>query len=575
MSARQCAHYFWRGGDTVPQMPWEPEPDASWTPPVVPEQAGRQGDRWLVRVAEFPSGRDLGVLWDARVESVSERMRELGGNQVTISAPANAATMRMLGDPIGTSGRYSLAPMVARELLVGCSDTGLVRWRFVVRDVVQVSAGRIEVSGVGFIGGVTRDRVIGAPTRLNLLGDSGQFGPTLAGWTHVGPGTSGTASGGVDDSGYYAWIKGVPGQSWLQRSIRWQLDAQPWQVRQWFGAQAHVWLPSGLDLDGYGLLSLAVQDRATGQMWWDFRQPQGDPEMGLVDTSMPTGQWVSDGPVTARGLLPRPPYDVNLIVRLHALHGSQETRFDDVRIVRPENTSTVIARDLVEHPRALFDHAQGGRDKSSWGVNVTTGAASGTVELGRWFHEDGQSMDEALAGVCDRGVEVWDLAGPSRTVRCAKRRGSVRHDVVLNQWDVLGRVSWQSDPGAQRSSARATSAAGGLWGGSDEGAINTTQSRGQVIDVVLSGPVGVTPAQLQQWLDGQLSSLMLLPTSATVLVSASWARRVTVGDTLRVRLSDDAAGLVDWVRISQMVWSPDRGIVAIDFGTDPELGGRS
>lgn len=572
MTALAVGHYRWGGGEVLPGLPWEPEPEPGYEPPVVPVQPGRQGDRWMVRVAEFPSGRDRGVLWDARVETMAERLREMGPNHVVVSVPATPTAMRILGDQIGSTGVYHLRNMVARELIIGSTDTGRARWRLVVRDQVSVRGGRIEIPAVGIVGGLTGDRVIGAPTRLNLVGLRGRFGPMLAGWRHVGPGSSGIEAGGVDGSGFAAWVTGTPGRSYIEARVRWTLGEQPWRARQWFGAQAYVKIPTGEDLEGYGLVSLGVVDRATGKVWWPY---DGDSEMGRVDASTPEGQWISDGPVTARGLLPRPPYAVDLCIRLHATHPTKKTYYDDARIVRPENTSTSVERDLIAHPAALFGHAQQGRDKSSWGVSVVYGEPSGTVELGRWEHEDGQSMDEALEAVCGRGVEVWDQPGPGRAVRSAKRRGAVRQDLMLNPWDVLGEVQWSIDPGAQKSAARGTSAASSLWGGSDEGAIDTSQSRGQIIDVVLSGPVGMLPSQLVQWLRGQLSSLALLPATTTVLVSESWARRVAVGDSLRVRLRSDAAGHVDWMRVAQMVHMPGRGLCAVDLGTDPERGGRS
>lgn len=571
MSVRAASHYRWRGWASVPSVPYLPPVP----PALVPVQPGGQGERWRVRVAEFPSGVDRGVLWDAVVESDTKRLRELGPHEARLSVPATPTAMRILGDPIDGTDLYSLDGLIAREFLVGSDRAGAVDGRYVVRDEATVRAGRIEIPLVGFVGGLTSDRVIGAATRLNLLGGRGRFGSSLSGWTHVGPGTSGTSAGGVDGSGFYAWVKGTPGETYIEARVRWQLGEQPWDVRQWFAAQSYVWLPGGLDIDGYGLVSLGVRDRASGKVWWDFRQAGGDSGMGLVDESMPTGRWVDDGPVVAQGLLPRPPYDVDLLVRLHAVDETEEVRFDDVRLVRPENTSTGVERDLVSHPRSLFAHAQAGRGKSPWGITVQTGDETGTVELGRWMHEDGQTLDEALNALGGRGVEVWDLSGPGRSVMASARRGAVREDVVLNPWDVLGEVVWAMDLGRIKSAARASSAAASLWGGADEGAVDISQSRGQVIDVTLAGPAGMLPAQLVQWLEGELSSLALLPSSLTVLVSAEWARRVVVGDTLRVRARSGSAGLTDWMRVTQIARHHRRGIAAVDLGTDPELGGRS
>jgi hypothetical protein len=166
-------------------------------PPTVPTQPLAAGERWLVRVGEFPGHTDRGLIWDAEIVP-SIRLFELGGNEVTITCPASDHNMRVLGDPIGGYTQaglrlYSTKQAIKRELIVGSTLTGKARWRFVIRDPWEVSGSTITIKAKGIVGGLTSDRVIGAPTRNNKLDPIGtrrgsfEHGD-LTGWRVVGTG---------------------------------------------------------------------------------------------------------------------------------------------------------------------------------------------------------------------------------------------------------------------------------------------------------------------------------------------------------------------------------------------------
>lgn len=570
MPALRSGHYRHRAYGLQVAEPWADQPTDGFVP--VPAQPGEQGERLLVAVAEFPSGARRGVLWDARIESLQERARELGPNTLTFSVPANPASLAILGDPVdGAPGVYHLRNTIAREYVVGSNRERMVRWRFFARDRARVVGDRIEVSAVGIVGGLTRDRIVGPPTRLDLLGGKGWFGSgTLTGWTLHGGASGGIEAGGTDGDGWSAWVTGIPGQSYLSAIVRLRVEDEGWRGRQWFSTSGRVKIPSGEDLSDYRLMSLYVWDVRKGEFSYPFSDGS-DPYAAVVEGDVRGGEWGEV--VTAEGRLPEPPYLVDLQVRLWATHPTKRTYFDQVELFRPENTSTGVSVDLTRHMGTLFAAAQQGRDRSPWGVTVEYGAAAGVSAVGTWMHGDAIRMDDALDEVAGQGCDVWDVAGPSRRVRAAKRRGSVRNDIVIRSSDILGTVEWEIDPGAQATAVRGLSSAT-AHGGADEAAVDTSQSRGQVIDVALPAPVGMTATALRRWCQSQLSSLMLLPATTTVLLPWDLGWRVRVGDTVRVVLQAGAAAHVDWMRVTQWVPHPDRRFIAVDLGTDPEMGGR-
>ena len=77
-----------------------------------------------------------------------------------------------------------------------------------------------------------------------------------------------------------------------------------------------------------------------------------------------------------------------------------------------------------------------------------------------WRYDDNPPMDECLEALCaeEPPFEVWDDATNGRNVAVALRRGEVRDDIRIQPWDVLARVSWVVDPGAQRTAVRGQNA---------------------------------------------------------------------------------------------------------------------
>lgn len=583
------AVYGATGGVLLPSIPTEPEPEPGYVPPVPPDVPGAAGDEWRVAVGGFPAKRStdgpLGavILWGATVRPVI-RDRRSGGNSVEVTAPANEQTMRILGLPYtGEVYRgvqlYTPKNAASWELFVGSSLDGLTRWRFVVRDRIEVSDGQVHIRGVGFVGGLTADRIIGAPERVNLLiKDLPRVeNDPSTGWVAHGSGTAtGVVSGGPS-SDAVRWVTGKPDRfHYIEKTVPWSEGAHPWG-RQRVAGQALVKLPSGgLDIDDYGLVTVAVF-HADGTQFWPTKNGAGpDGQAGIVTSDMVRGSWITD-PVIGFGFLPPPPMNVTIRLRLHPVDESEKVYYDAREIIRRENTSTVDPVDLTHHVVQLFDHAQNGRDKkfeggSAWKITTTTGTPSGTEEVGTWWHEDGQQMDDALEAIGGRGVDIWDLPGPGRVVKASKRRGSKREDLIVHDWDVCGEPSWAVDIGALRTAIRATSSLSSVWGGSDEGAINRSAAGGQVIDAVISSPAGMTPKQLRAWARERLATLSVVPLTCTLPLRWQVGARLSVGDSVRVAISSNAAAQKDWMRVTE--WSPqfDRRFVQVTFGTDPDDG---
>lgn len=567
MTSLPCAVHDWIGGTTLPTVPTLPE---TGEPPRAAPQPGAQAERWRVAVASFPSGAFRGVLWQASIESMPSRARHLGGNSIRITVPATPTVMRILG--VARSGWtdrggrqvYSLRGAGRLELVVGSDLDGLARRRFYVRQQITVADGVVTINGVGIIGGLTSDRVIGAPTRLNLIRSNASFEQgTLAGWRLHGGVTAQVVDGGVDGAKCVR-VRGPVG-AYLERKVEYSQTPQPWG-RQRIAGTAMVRLPSGLDIDDFALVTIAVYS-GDKQVWPDARR--GDPEAGVVTSDMVRGSWITDA-VIGVGYLPTPPYTATVCLRLYPVDEAEWTYFDDAQIIRRENTSTTVPKDLVDHPQALFHHAQAARGKSDWGVGVVEGAPTGIVEVGTWWHEDGTSMNEALEKLGGRGLDMWDLPGPGRRVAVAKRQGRIRNDLRVHEWDMI-KPRYGLDPGAQRTAARAVSAAGSIWGGADEGLILDDDL---VIDVILTGPSGMTPSQLKKWLREQLAPLTKVPVSSTVRLRWPVGILIEVGDTIWLPLRSRSAGEDGWYRVTET--DPDlKGFRYVDVtvGRDPEMEG--
>lgn len=568
-----CGHQGLTGGEIGARIPTTPEPGPGYTPPVY---TGATGERLRALVGAFPTPTPAHPapvqLWDARVQ-VDIRSREAGGNSVSVTAPASLQNMRLLGDRV-TDELYTSADAVSRQLIVGSTGDGKARWRFVIRDPWEHRGNTVSIKGVGIVGGLDGDVVIGAPTRLNLLGsDVGNFqSGTLAGWRTRGVIQAQVVSGGPA-GGHMVRLRGVPNtRNYIEAKVRYvEPQARPWG-RQKIAGSTYVQLPGpGLDIDEYTLASIAVTRPDGGEVY-----PNGpDEEAALVEGEMKRGSFTSD-PLEAYGYLPSATtaFAVDVWLRLYPTDEVQWTYFAGNSIFRRENTSTVYDVDLVEHVRRLWDHAQTGRDKKPKSVVVSTGTPSGVTKVGTWWHEDGQSLPEAIDALCGQGIEVYDYPSGSLEVRATKRRGSVRNDLQINPWDIYGTVRYQNDPGAIRTRLRATSGAGSVWGGADVGAVRTAAANGQAIDVVVSGPTGMTPTELQRWADSRLTDMLVRQITCTILVSWQTGQRIGVGDTIRPTLVAGASIHRDWMRVHG--WSPDPDLrwVALDLGTDPQLGGR-
>lgn len=593
--------YDWAGGVVSQPIPWIGDPGPGDEPATVPDQPGAAGERWLVATQLFPFGGVPVVLWGAKVTALAIKDLRLGANAVTVTVPATPVNMRILGQQMSEfdpQGRHlhSMGDAVRWEILVGSTLDGDLRWRFVVRDEVVPSGDVVTINAVGFVGGVTADRVIGAPTRLNMLDTAGDddLGPigsfdfgTLQGWSLVANGErfpsdeadaeidglhAVVVPGGVEGT-HKVKLTGKPDRMhYLERRVRYTQIPRPWGQERVAG-QAWVQLPAaGIDIEGYGLVTVGVEEPDGSVVYWPPNGPLGsDPEAGKVTADMVRGSFGRD-PVVGVGKLPSPPYAVDICVRLHPTDETAATYYDGVKLLRHENTSTVTPKDLTRHVRKLFDTAQGGRLKSPWGIRIEYGTDTGIVEVGTWWHQDGQSLTDALRALCERGMDIWDQAGPGRVVVASKRRGAVRRDMPIHQWDLLGSVTWRIDPGSQRTAVRATSSASTVFSGADQGAIDLDAAFGQVIDVIMSAPVGMTPNQLARWTREQLGTLKLVQTTGTLLLPWRVGMRLSVGYSILVLARTGSAALKGWQRITQ--WQPDfaRRFVAVDCGTDPDLG---
>jgi hypothetical protein len=273
------------------------------------------------------------------------------------------------------------------------------------------------------------------------------------------------------------------------------------------------------------------------------------------------------------------PFDLNVRVRLYPTSPTQWTHYDRTISAVPEIGGLFAGIDRTWAVDALFKEAQLTRDKSSWGVGVVRKGNVGSLPAPLMFNfDENPSMDEVLEEILsdEPPFDVWDDAELGRNVACGPRRGQVRTDLVIQPWDVLGKVSWTIDPGAQRTAVRGTNVSGSsVLGSIDAGEIDTSAAAGQVIEVKLQGPRNMKQRALISWVRQQLATLSVLQGSTTLLLSWDKGMRLTCGDTIEVALIDGQAVHVDWMQL--ITWTPDlknQSAVLVQLGTDIEMGGR-
>lgn len=581
--------YGWRSGDFSTPIPGVPDPGPGFEPPAVPDQPGAQGEEFYVAVSSFGPGTPgevRGILWGAVIETLTEADRQMGGNRLSVSVPTTPYNMAVWGGlslEVDQEGQplYHVRGSVARELLVGSNLDGRPMWRFFVRDEVRIEGGSMKINAVGIVGGLTSDRLMGSVrgprNRLTVARGSFEQGD-LTRWEEVGDCEAQIQSGGADGD-YYVRLRGTPdGSNFLRASARWTVPEEVPEAGQML-AGAYVRIPTALgpEVEGYGLLEVRIFDYSTLEQLWP-RPNQGNPSAGVVLPDMQRGVWLADQ-VQAEGWGRWAPFDVIAEVRLYPLDETEWTHFDGVTLVTPTIAGLYAGIDRSFGVVTLFQDAQLGEDKSTWQVGVERREDVGSLpDPVLWLYDDNPPMDELLEALCaeEPPFEVWDDAANGRNVAVALRRGEVREDIRIQPWDVLAKVSWAVDPGAQRTAVRGQNVSGSsVLGSIDAGAIDTSAAGGHVIDVTLQGPKEMRQRALVSWVRQQLSRLSILQGSTTLMVTWRCGMRLSVGDTVRVAFSDGQAVHTDWMRV--MSKTPDlRGLsgVLLVLGTDVELGGR-
>ena len=581
MTVHGVSVYPYSSGEFVPPVPGAPDPGPGTGAPAVPDQPGEQGYEWLVAVANFGSvGNNLrGIFAGAVIESLTICVRELGPQRVDIRVPATAHNLRVWGT-VTSEVDQAGGPLahvrgsVAREILIGSSEDGLVRWRFFCRDEVRVEGGFLRISAVGIVGGLTADRVLGSIRGPHsLMTGSFEWGD-LRGWAANGV-TAEVVPGGVD-VGHCVRIRGNPdGVNCLQAHVRWTVPAS-----LEFGnllASAYVRLPNiGAEIEGYGLMTVTVTEVVSGNQIWPW-PGRGNDRAAVVDMDMPRGTWLADQIVAGGGAGPAP-FDVWVDVKLFPLSATEWTYFDKVHLFPLSFFRVLDIRDRADAVRDLMVEAQSGRDKRSWGVGVIKKSSMGTLPDHRqWSTDENPRLDEILEELLaeDPPGEVWDDAETGRNIAAGARRGQVRSDLVIQPWHVLGRARWTVDPGAQATGLRAQNASGAsVLGAIDVGVIDTSRSGGHLMEVVLRGPSAMRQRDLGVWVRRQLERMSILQGSTSLLLRWDVGMRLAVGDSVRVAVTDGAAMHVDWMRV--MSWQPDlvgQAGVLVQFGTDVDLGG--
>lgn len=555
---------------TVTEGPWLP----SWPtePPVIDWDAPDPFDPTDVRhvqvaVASIRSFRWRGELLQARI--VGARTIGLEGSTVTIEVPTSDPTiLATLVSDVEDWGALTTGLLDLVDLAFFPVVAGQVCPPYVARGEARVRDGMITIPCQD----ATRlfsDRIMGEGQRHDLLEGRGHF-----------PGISPIAQLGITWSGSSSDIE------WTSPGVR---GGRALRIRGSRLAGDQLRIASSLTES-----STVTGQRITVRSSAFFQVPDEsidrtdlmathvfvgstrvspalgapDPYVAQVTEDTARGEWGRD-PETSAGLLPVPPYTAQVVTVIYPQHDTEWTYVSDIEQFRRDTFSSGVDRDLVEHLHLLIREAQTGRGKSSWSLPTVVGDLSGVSELLVVRAEDESPLVEEIARVTERddGPDPPYVDGSWRVV-CTHRRGRVRADVTLSEVDVVSPEGWTHDPGSMASEVRGLTDRGEAYWRVSEVATDTSRTHGHVIERQARAPNDLPLLALSEWTAARLAEVAQPQETTRFVVRGDLARRLEVGDTVRVVLVDGFVRLDRQMRIVQQAWDDASDLCALDLGVD-------
>ena len=438
------------------------------------------------------------------------------------------------------------------EIMIGV-DGGLV-WSGVCNQPIDIGDGLVSIPASNPMV-ILDQNTLGNVEQPDLYHHAGRFNAGAAGWTRLHDPKHGFICQplfGFGHSTFDPWegsgCLSLIGVGWVAGP--WvNLPGHPGRVRHPIGS-AMLKCPSGAlgfevqvkDGDGYVRPDFARANAATV-----------DPDTG----------W--QGLATAKGWLPS-----NAPVRIAVAVASKDTCYIDfARITWGTLSGSTVPIPLSSYPAIIVSDAQntsiGGHP---YGIAVAVDSAVDARAKRAWAHADNHPVSGVLAEIADMygGPDIW--MDERFTVHVARRRGTVRADIMLDEHTVIV-PAWAQDPGARVNeligltefgSGATRAAVGAAQGTSGYNHRQTTQT-----------PAGMDYDTAKEWITGLAGKAGRPQVTGSVDVRWDDARRLNVGDSVQAPMVQGRLTLGGWVRITNVRMNPDAWTGTITFGVDGDL----
>lgn len=514
-----------------PTVPLE-DPDAT---PALPAPAphGHRLEVWACRpithqpITQFPTAvvGSWGMDWDG------------GAADVTVSA----------WDP----GWWLVGDLDAFEIMI-VLDGGLV-WSGVCNQPIDIGDGIVSIPAVNPMV-VLDQNTLGNVEQPDFYNGAGRFNGGADGWAVLDEPENGFSSPliSVAHTTYSPWegtgCLQVQGLGWFAGP--WvTLPGHPGRVRHPQGS-AMLRCPSG----ALGI-ETQVQD-GDGYMRLDFTRANARD----VD---PDNDW--QGIVATKGWLPG-----SARVRIAGHVASRDAcHIDFARITWGTLSGSTVPLALSSYPAIFVGDAQntsmGGHP---YGIAVSVDSTVDTRAKIAKAHHDNHPVGEILRELADMygGPDIW--MDERFTVHVARRRGTVRADVMLDEHTVL-MPSWSHDPGARVNELIGLTEYGS---GATRAAVGSAQgTAGYNHRQLTQAPAGMSYDTAREWIAGLAGTAGGPQRTGSVDVRWDVGLRLNVGDSVRAPMVQGHLTLGGWVRVTAVTMNPDAWTATVAFGVDGDL----
>lgn len=520
---------------TVPPPPIYPDdPDG---PPGLPEPAalGLRHEVWACRpishqpIAQFTTAvvNSYGLDWDG------------GAADITVSA----------WDPAWGL----VADLDGFEVMIGL-DGGLV-WSGVCNQPIDIGDSLVSIPASNPMV-VLDQNTLGNVEQPDLYHHAGRFNTGgIAGWTRLHDPKHGFISQKLFGFGYSTFHPWEGSGCLMLIGVGWvagpwvNLPGHPGRVRHPIGS-AMLKCPSGA-------LGFEVQVKdGDSYVRPDFARANAasvEPDTG----------W--QGLATAKGWLPE-----SSPVRIAIAVASKDPCYVDfARITWGTLSGSTVPIPLSSYPGIILGDAQNtGIGGHPYGIAVSVDSTVDATAKRAWAHADNHPVADILREIADmyQGPDIW--MDERFTVHVARRRGTVRADVMLDEHTVL-MPAWSHDPGARVNELIGLTEFGT---GATRATVGTAYgTSGYNHRQITQTPGGMSYDTAKEWITGLAGTAAGPQRTGSVDVTWDTGRRLNVGDSVQAPLVQGRLTLGGWVRIVAVTMNPDSWTATVTFGVDGDL----